>query len=78
MKKITITFPDDVSETAAISYAHGIISKQQENLSGLRPGRFHGWAAIFNDNRTGYLYRLKSGIFLHLDERKETSPHELP
>lgn len=75
MKKITITFPDDMNETAAIYYANGIISKQQENLSGLRPGRFNGWAAVFNDNRTGYLYRLKSGIFLHLDERRD-KPHE--
>ena len=67
MKKITLTFPDDMKESYAVLYLPGMFNEKKTDYRALQPGsKKNANVTIFNDGNIGLFWRTETGYGLEI------------
>lgn len=63
MKKITLHYPEEMDEAEAVEYLKDVFNPKKHDYLAKIPGNKQMATVLqYNDNRTGYYWRNKSGF----------------
>ena len=69
--RIIIDYPEDCTESEAVTYASGCFNQKQHDYKAVQEGYANGYGFMFCDDRKGFFYKTCHGNYVLRLEPKE-------